>query len=207
MSDEALVAVGRVVKPHGIRGEVVVDVLSEVEGRLAKGTQVVVAGTTCTVVSSRPHQGRLLCGFSFVADRTMAEGLRGALVEAPGADLVDEDVFYVHELVGAAVRGPDGEDLGSVEGVILLPDAAGYDLLEVTRPDGHRWLLPAADGLVEAEEVAGTDGVEVVLHLVELPEGLVDGVGAAVAQPEPAPSDTAPSDAAPSDAPADAEGA
>ncbi len=184
MPDSEFVAVGRVVKPHGIRGEVVVDLLSEVEGRLAKGTQCVVAGTEATVISSRPHQGRLLVGFSFVADRTMAEGLRGAIVEGPAAELTNEDVFYVHELVGAAVLGPDDEDLGEVAGVILMPDTAGYDLLEVTHPDGHRWLLPAADGLVEADEVEGPDGPRVVLRLVELPQGLVDGVGVEVVLPE-----------------------
>ncbi len=188
MTQQELVVVGRVVKPHGIKGEVVVDVLSEVPGRLDKGAEVVVAGTPCTVVVSRPHQGRLLVGFSHVPDRTFAEGLRGAKVEAAPAELDDEDVFYAHELVGARVLGPDGSDLGEVTELIEMPDVAGYDLLEVTRGDGHRWMLPAADDLVEAELVEGGDGeAAVVLHLVELPAGLVDPAEADVVRDGEAP--------------------
>jgi 16S rRNA processing protein RimM len=177
-----------VIKPHGLRGEVVVNVLSDVQGRLAAGDEVILDGTPNRVVSSRPHQGRLLIVFEGFPDRTAAEALRGALVEADEAELEDEDQFYVHELVGAQVIGPDGADLGIVDDLVLLPPAAGYDLLEVTHPDGYRWLLPAADDLVEA---LLDDDDQVVLQLVSLPEGLLDQSKADSAIPDAVAADDA----------------
>lgn len=158
---------------HGLRGEVVLEPLSDVPGRFDPGATLVVAGTLRTVASSRPHQGRLLVAFEGIADRTAAEALRGAEVTAEPVDLTDTETYFAHELVGMAVVAEDGTWLGEVVDVVELPDAAGYDLLEVDT-DGHRWLLPDADDLVE---VADADGVD-VLCVVDPPEGLVpDEVG------------------------------
>lgn len=166
-----LVVVGRIVKPHGIRGELAVDVLSDVPGRLDAGTEVVVDGARRTIRSSRVHQGRVLITFDGVPDRTAAEQLRGATVEAEPVDLADSDVYWAHELVGMAVVSETGQPLGIVTDLIELPDTAGYDLLEVDL-DGTTWLLPAADDLVE---VAVTpDDVE-VLVVVDPPAGLLPG--------------------------------
>ncbi|MFA9431296.1 ribosome maturation factor RimM [Egicoccus sp. AB-alg2] len=170
MSD--LVVVGRVVKAHGIRGEVVVEVLSNVPGRFDAGATVFLAGTRRTIAGSRPHQGRLLVRLDGVPDRTAAELLRGASLEAPAADVSDEDTYYAHELVGMAVVGEDGAALGVVRSLVELPEAAGYDLLEVARTDGSTWLLPAVDDYVEVEDAP--DGGE-RLRLVDPPAGLVDG--------------------------------
>ena len=181
---EPLVVVGRVVKPHGILGEVAVEVLSDVPGRRDAGVEVVVQGRTVTIRGSRPHQGRLLLRFEHVADRTAAELLRGVQIEAPAIDLDDADAYFAHELVGMPVLGEDGDDLGIVSGLIELPAAAGYDLLEVARADGTTWLLPAVDDYVEVAEMA--DGSE-YLQLVDAPEGLVTG-SPDVALPDESPS-------------------
>jgi 16S rRNA processing protein RimM len=166
-----LVAVGRVVKAHGIRGEVVVDVLSDMPGRFDTGATVVMAGRPRTIASSRPHQGRLLVRFDGVGDRSAAELLRGSLLEAPAADVSDEDNYYAHELIGMPVVDVDGGDLGTVSALIELPESAGYDLLEVTRADGTTWLLPAVDDYVEVDDAP--EGGE-CLRLVDPPEGLID---------------------------------
>jgi 16S rRNA processing protein RimM len=164
------VVIGRVVRAHGLRGEVSVDVTSDVPGRFDVGVTVHVGGTPRTIVARRPHQGRLLVTFDGVADRTAAEALRGLSVTAPPVDLSDTDAYFAHELVGMAVVTVDGEWLGDVVDVIEVPAAAGYDLLEVDR-DGLRWLLPDADDLVE---VADADGVD-VLCVVDPPAGLLPG--------------------------------
>lgn len=166
-----MVLIGRVVKPHGIRGEVVVEVLSDVDGRFDRGTEVVLDGTATTIVSSRPHQGRLLVGFQVVGDRNDAERLRGAEIHAEPADVSDEEQVYAHELVGLTVVDHEGTELGTVTDVIMLPQAAGYDLLEVDRPDGARLLLPAADDLVELVELE--DGTWQLIAS-DLPDGLLD---------------------------------
>jgi len=167
---EPRVEVGRVIKPHGLRGEVSVHIDSDVPERLAPGLTVWVGGVRTTVASSRPHLGRPLIRFAHVPDRTAAELLRGAVVEAAPLDVEELDVYLVSELIGVPVVHRDGRILGTVSGLIEMPAIAGYDLLEVERSDGTSWLLPAADELVEAVEE--DDGLRLVV--TELPEGLAD---------------------------------
>ena len=171
MTDEQLVTIARVVRAHGLGGEVAVEVLSDVPGRLDAGAAVMVGGTPTTIVTSRPHQGRLLVRFEGVGDRTGAELLRGRVVEAAPVDLDASDTYYAHELVGMAVVAADGRDLGAVSALVELPEAAGYDLLEVTRADGSTWLLPAVDDYVEVAE--RDDGTQLLL-VIDPPEGLID---------------------------------
>ena len=166
-------------KAHGLRGEVVVESLSDVPGRFDPGTEVVVGATPRTITSSRAHQGRLLVTFHGIADRTAADPLRGATITAPPVDVTDSDTFYAHELVGMAVVLEDGTWVGEVVDVVEMPRSAGYDLLEVDT-DGHRWLLPDADDLVE---VADADGVD-VLCVVDPPDGLLPGTEPEVAGPD-----------------------
>lgn len=170
MTDE-LVTIGRIVKPHGIRGEVAVDVLSDVEGRFNGGAEVLVADKPMRIATSRPHQGRLLVRFDQITDRTMAEGLRGFKIQAQALDLAETETYFAHELVGLDVVDEDGSHLGHVQALIELPAAAEYDLLEVAREDGSRWLLPAVDEYVEIVELA--DG-QLRLQLIDPPEGLTD---------------------------------
>ena len=173
------VTIGRVLKAHGLRGEVVVESLSDVPGRFEPGADVVVGTTSRTITGSRAHQGRLLVTFEGVTDRTAAEPLRGATITAAPVDVSDSDTYYAHELVGMAVVLEDGTWLGDVVDVVEVPHVAGYDLLEVDT-DGHRWLLPDADDLVE---VADADGVD-VLCVVDPPEGLLPGTDPEVARPD-----------------------
>lgn len=182
MSDE-LVAIGRVVKAHGIRGEVAVHVLSDVPGRFDPGTPVRLGGSAATIEASRPHQGRLLVRFAGVADRTAAERLRGNLIEAPPVDVSESETYFAHELIDLAVVDDDGAALGTVSALIELPGAAGYDLLEVSREDGSTWLLPAADEFVVVETTE--DGTE-RLRLVDPPAGLLDPGEAEVVRPDAA---------------------
>lgn len=167
---DELVVIGRVVKAHGIRGEVVVHPLSDVPGRFDAGTEVAIGDALRTITASRPHQGRLLLGLDGIVGRDAAERLRGRDVLAPPVDVSDSDTFYAHELVGVEVVHVDGRPLGVVTALIELPEAAGYDLLEVD-DDGTVWLLPCADDLVEAVE--DEDGTLVLV--VDPPEGLLDG--------------------------------
>lgn len=158
------------VKPHGIRGEVVVHLLTDRVERFAPGAVVAADARELVVESSRPHRGGLLVKFAQVADRTAAERMRGVELAAPPLDDGAGETYLVSELVGMGVVDVDGRDLGTVRHVVELPAAAGYDLLEVGRADGSTWLLPAVEDYVRVEEdAAGGD----VLVVVEPPEGLL----------------------------------
>ena len=163
--------VGRIVKPHGLRGEVVVIPMTDVPGRFDAGRQLVAGSTQFTIATSRPHQSGILVRFEGIEDRTGAERLRALEVRAEAASAGADDTYLMSELVGMAVRDDGGTDLGSVRAVIELPVAAEYDLLEIERADGTTWLLPATGDYVEVDEDA--DGVE-FLVLVDPPEGLLD---------------------------------
>jgi 16S rRNA processing protein RimM len=146
------VIVGRIGRPHGIRGEVGVEVRTdEPDRRFAVGATVLTDTTparTLTVTSVRWHSGRLLVGLEGVSDRTAAEALRNVVVLSE----VDEDEqpddpeeFYDRDLVGLAVRDEAGAEVGSVAAVLHLP---AQDLLEVSRPDGRTVLVPLVADLV-----------------------------------------------------------
>lgn len=181
MTDE-LVTIGRIIKPHGIRGEVAVDVLSDVPGRFDAGVEVKVGGRAMTIAASRPHQGRVLLTFDHLRDRSDAERIRGQTIEAPPVDLSDTEAYFAHELVGMAVVDGEGAPLGHVSALIELPSAAGYDLLEVVRDDGSTWLLPAVEDLVEiGEDAAGGEQ----LRVVDPPDGLLEPDAADVASEPP----------------------
>jgi ribosomal 30S subunit maturation factor RimM len=109
-----LLDVGRVVKPHGLTGELVVELWTDRTERLASGTALIGAGheQELVVVSARPHQGRYLVRFEGVIDRSGAEALRNMVLRAP--PMAVEGAMWVDELVGARAVTVDGTVLGRV---------------------------------------------------------------------------------------------
>jgi 16S rRNA processing protein RimM len=147
--------VGRVVKPHGVRGEVVVDLVSNrPERRLAAGSVLSWEGGELEVVGARPHQGRWLVTFDGVEDRNAAERLRNATLTAPPLD-DEEDVLWVHELVGAEVVDTAGRNHGRVEAVEANP-ASDLLVLEDERLVPLVFVVARrADGTVVVDPPAG----------------------------------------------------
>jgi len=151
------VVVGRIGKPHGIRGEVTLDVRTdEPERRFAPGTTLraqAPAGvdrrpTSLTVARARWHQSTLLVTFEELADRNAAEAARGTVLHATIArDAVPEDPeeFYDHQLVGLDVVDLDGSPLGTVKALV---HGSAQDLLTVRTPDGRDALVPFVTALV-----------------------------------------------------------
>ena len=151
-----LLEVGRVVKPHGIRGEVIVDLLTNRTDRMVPGATFATATGVLEVEAARPHQGRWIVTFAGVPDRTAAEGLRGTLLSAEPLD--DPEALWVHDLVGAEVVDVEGRSHGEVAAVEDNPAAD---------------LLVLADGrLVPVTFVVSTEPGRVV---VDPPAGLLDG--------------------------------
>jgi 16S rRNA processing protein RimM len=170
------VVVARVGRPHGIRGEVSVEVRTDdPEGRLAPGMTVrtdPAAAGPLTITDGRVHSGRLLLTFDGYADRGAAERLRGVLIVAdvdPDERLDDPDEFHDSQLVGLAVHTVGGEPVGELAEVLHLP---GQDVLAVRRPDGTEVLVPFVAAFVPTVDL---DGGRV---LVDPPPGLLSDADA-----------------------------
>jgi 16S rRNA processing protein RimM len=166
--------VGRVVKAHGVTGEVVVEVRTDdPETRFAPGAVLRARGSDdrqrdYVVEAARAHGGRLLVRLAGVADRDAADGLRGSLFVIDSEELpaIDEpDTYYDHQLEGLRVRMTDGRELGTVAEV--LHTAAG-ELLAVNRGQAGELLVPFVSAIVTSVSLdAGT--VE-----IDPPEGLLE---------------------------------
>lgn len=110
---------GRVVKPHGLRGEVVVELFTNRTERLAPGTVLESSHGPLEVVRSSPHHHRWIVAFAGVGDHAGAETLRGAVLAAEALD--DPDELWVHQLVGAEVVDVAGVSRGEVVAVQANP--------------------------------------------------------------------------------------
>jgi 16S rRNA processing protein RimM len=154
------VVVGRIGKPHGLRGEVTIDVRTdEPERRFAPGAVLRAeppSGSASsrgsslprlTVARARWHQTVLLLTFEELTDRDAAEAARGTLLHttiAAGESPEDPDEYYDHQLVGLAVHDLDGTRIGTVAGLVH----GAQDLLRVTTPDRREALVPFVAALV-----------------------------------------------------------
>ncbi|MBE9374380.1 ribosome maturation factor RimM [Saccharopolyspora sp. HNM0983] len=174
--DSGALAVGRVVKPHGIRGELVVEVLTDSpELRFAPGSVLDLQWRTgtpgarrITVAAARPHAGRLLLRAEEVDGRDAAEDVRGAVLTV-SADVLepieDPDEFHDRDLEGLRVLTTTGEQVGVVRDVVHTP--AG-ELLAVDAGEQREVLVPFVGEIVPEVDVPGG-------HLVvDPPEGLLD---------------------------------
>ena len=166
--------VGRIARPHGVLGELAVEVRTDdPELRLAAGavleTEPAAAGPL-TIASTRWHSGRLLVRFADVRDRTAAEALRGALLLVDSADLEDlpdPDSYRDHQLVGLTVVDPDGAPVGSVSDVLHH----GQDLLVVAGSGsraGAEILIPFVGAIVTEVDLKAR------VVRVDPPAGLLD---------------------------------
>jgi len=109
-----LLEVGRVVKPHGLRGEVIVDLISNrPEQRLARGVVLQSDRGPLEVVSASAHQHRWIVTFGGIADRDGAEELRDLVLRAEPLE-GEEDTLWVHELIGSLVYDVNGLFYGRV---------------------------------------------------------------------------------------------
>lgn len=166
--------VGRVVKAHGISGEVVVDVRTDepdarfIPGARLRGFKRGGAQREFVIDSVREHGSRLLVRLAGIGDRNAADDVRGTVFLVSTDELPpieDPDEFYDHQLEGLRVHTVDGTAVGTVTEV--LHTAAG-ELLSVKTPEGAELLVPFVSAIVTAVSLAeGT--VE-----IDPPDGLLN---------------------------------
>ena len=130
-SEQPLLEVGRITKPHGLRGELLVSLTSTEASRLAPGSMLLAGTRTLVVERSQPHLQRWIVAFEGVLSREQAEELAGQVLRAApkgDADDGDDDVLWVHELIGCEVIDLEGIDYGRVVAVL---DNPASDVLEL----------------------------------------------------------------------------
>lgn len=168
-AEPRFLAIGRIVRAHGLRGEVAVEVLTDFPERF-DSIKVVYLGDSqqadlWEVIASRWNKDRALLTLGGCEDRSTAETLRGLLVQIPVEEAMSlpEDEYYPHQLVGLDVVTVEGEDLGRISEVIFtnanevyivvgsrgqlfLPAIA--DVIDQVDLDGGRMTVRLIDGLV-----------------------------------------------------------
>jgi len=170
-SELEVVAVGRVGKAHGIRGDVFVEPWTDApDERFADGA-VVYAGEQerrpLTVAGTRDHSGKLVVHFAGLDDRSAAEALRGTVLMVPASDrpsLTDPDEFYDSDLVGLDVSTVAGQRLGPVVDVLHSPAGS----LLVLDHDGREVLVPFRLEVVPAIDLTARTAV------IDPPPGLLE---------------------------------
>lgn len=150
--------VARIGKPHGIRGEVTAQVMTDTpEERFTAGEELIVVDgpvKTLTIANARWNKTILLLSFKEIADRNQAETLRGARLEIEVSDEPedDSDEWYEHELLDLKVM-LDGEQVGTITALRTNP---AQDLLVFEDADGQEIYLPFVDEFVpEIDPEAG----------------------------------------------------
>jgi 16S rRNA processing protein RimM len=155
-----LLEIGRVVRPHGLKGQVVVELWTNREERMRAGSLLAWDGGTLLVGHATRIQGgvgqqRWLVSFEGVVGREAAESLRDAVLRA--APLDDPGALWVDELIGAEVFDATGASLGTVEAVEFNP-ASDLMIVGEGRLIPLRFVVSSAPGRVE----------------VDIPPGLLD---------------------------------
>lgn len=153
---ENYLAVGKLRRPHGVRGEVQMDVLTDFPERLRRGTTLFVGEEhkPMSILRSRWHVDALLVQFEGYNNPEQAGELRNQMVYVRADDrpALPEGEYYHHELLGLQVTTESGEALGVVEQVL---ETGANDVLAVRRADGRELLVPYHDTFVLNVDVAG----------------------------------------------------
>ena len=168
---DAMVLVGRVARPHGLRGQVIVNPETDfVEDRFKVGARFWTRSTRgdeqLTVTSARVQNGRPVVGFDGFSSIEDVERLAGVDLRVPEDELqpLDAGTYYHHQLVGCVVETVAGERVGDV---VRVDGGAAGSVLEVKGPRGEVLIPLAVEICVEID-------VESKRIRIDPPEGLLD---------------------------------
>jgi len=157
------VTVGRITAAHGIRGEIKVEPLSDFPARFQPGSRLWLDGVPYEVERGRWQKRSVILKLRGVDSRTQAEALPGKeLLAAEVTPIEDEDVYYLHDVIGLRVEDTKGELLGKLTEVL----STGSNDVYVVRGDHGELLLPALDDVIREVDVPGGRIV------VDIPDGI-----------------------------------
>jgi 16S rRNA processing protein RimM len=157
-------AVGRVLRPHGVRGDLLLDSLTDFPEHLAEVDTVYLGDEAVPhpLVSARVHRSQVILRLSDCADRDCADQYRGQLVQikAAAAAPLPPGRYYHHQLIGCRVVSDEGEVLGELVDIL---ETGANDVYVVSTPDGEL-LLPAIKSVILSIDV---EAKQVTAHLME----------------------------------------
>ncbi len=174
---EEFIIVGRVRKAHGIRGELVVEPITDAPDMIFAPGRRVLAGTArgdlspgareLHVEKTTPFKEGLIVSFREIVDRTTAEQWRNRYFLVPRAEVIalDQGEVYVHELLGMRVDLESGEHVGDVVAMYELPQGLAIDVRRTGRADTVLLLYEQSVISIDREAKVVT---------VTIPEGLLD---------------------------------
>jgi 16S rRNA processing protein RimM len=159
---EGFTAVGRVLRPHALRGELRVEAFSQTARNIQRGRPTYLDGVRRIVQEARNDRGAWIVRLGGITDRTAAEHARGKLLEVPDAEVIrdDDESYFVHELIGLRVVTDTGQELGTIGDVI----STGANDVWVVRGSNGELMVPAIADVIERVDTAA--GVVIITPLV-----------------------------------------
>ena len=148
---ERRIALAAVAGAHGIKGEVRLKLFSESAVSLAKHEKLIVGGAERRLISVRDSGKTAVARFEGVNDRSVAEALRGSLIEIDRSALppLEEGEYYHADLIGLGAVDREGRQVGTV---VSVENFGAGDLLEIELADGKRSLIPFREGIADLED-------------------------------------------------------
>ena len=164
-ASQEYVAVGRILGPWGLGGDLKVEPLTDFPERFALGSSLYVEGVAYVIESCRWHKGKVYIKLSGIDSATAAGALRQRFLEVPEEELkpLSEGEYYQFQILGLEVRTTEGQPLGKVTQIL----STGSNDVFVVHGEGGELLIPALDDVIKAIDLDG-GWME-----VELMEGLL----------------------------------
>jgi 16S rRNA processing protein RimM len=167
--ESVFLIVGFIRRPHGVHGEMIMDIHTDFPERLKPGTKVFVGEEhkPMTIASTRPHGTGMLVSLRGLTNPDLAGQLRNTYVYVPAKDRppLPDGKVYQHQILGLRVVTDEGRDLGKLTDII---STGANDVYVVTGEDGKEVLLPAIKDVILRYDLPNG---EIKVHIIE---GLLD---------------------------------
>lgn len=164
--DSQFIAVGQVIAPWGVRGEIKVEVMTDFPDRFSPQQEVYIEGHAVAIERSRWHRGRIILKLATIDSVAAAQELRGRFLEVPQSQLrpLPKDEYYQFQLLGLEVWTTEGELLGRI--ARILPTGSN-DVYEVPSKGGAL-LIPAIEDVVKSVDLqSGRIVIEAIEGLLQ----------------------------------------